>query len=307
VSGYGEWRENIGTFHFGATLDVLRGRSAEGAMPRFPVRYPEMDTVFPLRSYDGGEVPDPLTSCSGYSAPTGPPLVLVLGAGDVTPKVTAATVTDAAGTVLPSCWFDQTNYRNGNRSAQDTGRAVLGMRSAVIVMPRSPLAFDTRYTVRIVNDGTAHTWSFRTAPDTTPPFTPMPPVDQAREDEVIRLINGQRQQAGLAPYRVDPRLTHAARRHSRDMAANDRPGHTGSDGSTPESRIRDTGYGNCVFSADFAFGWGGDPALVVASWMSDPGARAHILSDKREVGIGYAANPATSMVHFFYIYYATRQ
>jgi len=163
VSGFGEYREAVGTWQYGATLDVHRGRTGVAPGTRFPVRYPEDGMVLPALEYPGYENPDPLTSCTGYTTPTGPPLVLMLGPGDVTPSVTRTSLTDAGGQALPHCTFNQTNYRNPAGGQQTIGRNVLAARSAIIVMPRSPLAPNTRYTVTIVANGATHTWSFRTA------------------------------------------------------------------------------------------------------------------------------------------------
>lgn len=160
VSAFGEYRENIGSWHYGATLDVLRGRDGVSPGTRFPVRYPEDGTVMPILAYDGGEFPDPLTSCTGYATPTGPPLVLMLGAGDVKPSVTKTSFKDAGGTELTHCWFDETTYKNPNKGLQDLGRGGLGMRSAVILMPKAPLTAGARYTVSITANGRANTWSF---------------------------------------------------------------------------------------------------------------------------------------------------
>lgn len=309
ISGFGEWREAIGTFQYGATLDVLRGRTGVAPGTRFPLRYPDEGKRMPLLEYPGGEDPDPLTSCSGYTVPTGPPLVLILGAGDVTPRVSRTAFADAAGTELPHCWFDQTNYRNANRGAQELGRGGLAMRSAIILMPRAPLEPDTGYTVTIVNAGTTHRWSFRTeagwAPE--PGTTAEPPANNAKEAEAVRLINLRRGEAGLPDFRIDPALTRAAQRQSQDMAQNGFGGHLGSDGSTPESRMRDAGYPFGPFSVDFATGSDGDPAKLVEFWMSNPTTRAHILSDKAEIGLGYATNPASRDIHFWYVHYASRR
>lgn len=162
ISGFGEYRENIGSWHYGATLDVLRGRDGVSPGTRFPVRYPDDGMVMPILAYDGGEFPDPLTSCAGYAVPTGPPLVLILGAGDVKPSVTKTSFKDDAGTELTHCWFDETTYKNSNKGLQDLGRGGLGMRSAIILMPKAPLAAGARYTVSITANGRTNTWSFTT-------------------------------------------------------------------------------------------------------------------------------------------------
>ncbi len=169
VSGYGEYREEMEfpKISFAATLDKDRGRTGVSPTTRFPVRYPDEGMELPALSYDGNEWPDPLTSCPGYAASdptktrTGPPLVLILGAGDVTPKVTRTAFTDEAGAALAHCTFDQTNYKNPDSSLQRIGRGGLEMRSAVIVMPKAPLKPGARYTLTIVNSGATHTWSFR--------------------------------------------------------------------------------------------------------------------------------------------------
>jgi hypothetical protein len=85
-SGYGSYREADGGYQMGATLDVLRGRTA--APTSFPVFWPGKNAAMPILSYPGGEAPDPLTSCPGYSVPTGPPIILQLGTGGITPNVT---------------------------------------------------------------------------------------------------------------------------------------------------------------------------------------------------------------------------
>lgn len=163
VSGFGEHREKIGMWwNYGATLDVLRGRTGVSPGTRFPVRYPEDGAVLPALSFDGNEFPDPLTSCAGYTAPTGPPVALILGAGDVKPSVSKTSFKNAAGEELVHCSFDETNYRNSNKGLQDVGRGGLAMRSAVIVMPKAPLTAGARYTVSITANGKVNTWSFTT-------------------------------------------------------------------------------------------------------------------------------------------------
>ena len=91
----------------GATLDVLRGLSAP---PTYPVFFPGNAKQMPYRSYDGNESPDPLTSCAGYTAPTGPPLMLQFAA---TPTINSVTLTrDGTPGNLALCEFDESNYTN---------------------------------------------------------------------------------------------------------------------------------------------------------------------------------------------------
>lgn len=67
------------------------------------------------------------------------------------------------------------------------------------------------------------------------------------------------------------------------------------------------GYTNASFSADYSIGWGGQPAAVVEYWLSVQATRDHILSDQREIGVGFASNPTSTGVYHWYVYYATRR
>ncbi len=158
--GFGSYREAIGTWKMGATLDVIRGLDTIPSDVTFPVRWPENGTTMPLLAYSGGETPDPLTSCPGYTVPSGPPIILQLGAGNITPAVTAHAFRQGAMD-LEHCVFDETNYVNPTN--QSVGRAVLNSRDAVVLMPRSPLSPGTAYTVSITANGQTYTWSFVTA------------------------------------------------------------------------------------------------------------------------------------------------
>lgn len=150
-----------GNIDTGATLDVLSTLTNPSATT--PVSFPANAKTMTLRQYDGSESPDPLTaaSCAGYTAPTGPPLVLMLQNTNVAPSVTAYTVTrDGTPGNLTACEFDETNYTNPDGGQQSLGRAVLGPdRHAIILMPRNPLT-DGIYHVSITSGGTSYNWAF---------------------------------------------------------------------------------------------------------------------------------------------------
>jgi len=79
----------------------------------------------------------------------------------------------------------------------------------------------------------------------------------------------------------------AARSHSKDMACNSFFSHTGSDGSSPSSRISREGYSWSAVAENIAAGYG-DPATVVAGWMGSQGHKDNILNPNyTEIGIGY--------------------
>ncbi len=158
--GYGSYREDIGTWRMGATLDVLRGLGTIPGSVTFPIRWPQDGGVMPYTSYRGGELPNPLSGCSGYTVPSGPPIYLMIGSGSVTPSVTAHSLT-YNGSPQQHCIFDETNYTNsGDPSGQQTGRAVLNMRNAIVIMPRYALVAGGSYIVSITTNGQTYTWTF---------------------------------------------------------------------------------------------------------------------------------------------------
>ncbi len=168
VSGFGEYEEDIQNWHrYGATLDVLRGREEVPPGVSYPVYYPVDGGIIPNLSYDGGENPDPLLApkCRGYRVPTGPPVALQLGTGEVTPKVRRTAFRSEAGD-LPHCWFDETTY------AYSPGKEGLNMRDAIILMPKEPLEAGQRYFVTIETNDVVCSWSFTAQPQDRPLSSP---------------------------------------------------------------------------------------------------------------------------------------
>lgn len=155
----GSYRENIGGWEMGATLDVLRGKQGIPPGTTFPLMYPGDGGQTWLRKYTGNEWPDPLTSCPGYSEPSGPPIMLQIGDGSQTPNVTDYRLS-SGGSSLPACLFDETSYVNPDNGTQSTGRAVLNSRDAIIIMPRDPLVSGHQYDVSVTVNGSNIEWSF---------------------------------------------------------------------------------------------------------------------------------------------------
>jgi hypothetical protein len=155
--GYGSYREADGQFEMAAGLDVIRGRSFVGQAP-YPIFWPGNGVSVPIYSY-WGEHPDPLSSCPGYSAPSGLPIILQLGPGTLTPVVSASSFS-SNGQFLEHCVFDETSYRNGDPSQQNLGRNILNARDAVILIPRLPLDPGSTYSASIAADGQVYHWSF---------------------------------------------------------------------------------------------------------------------------------------------------
>jgi hypothetical protein len=157
-AGYGSFRDEDGGLQMGASLDVLHGLGEVPDSVNYPVAWPTDGMSVPLTSHFT-EFPDPLSSCPGYQAPTGLPIILQIGPGDKIPDVTASGFMQA-DQALESCIFDETNYENPDPAARDLGRAVLDARDAIVLIPRLPLSPGGSYNVAIEVNGEQYSWSF---------------------------------------------------------------------------------------------------------------------------------------------------
>jgi uncharacterized protein YkwD len=129
-------------------------------------------------------------------------------------------------------------------------------------------------------------------PEESEPETGDEPVDEitALEDEVARLTNAERAEAGCDDLQIDERLRTAARGHSEDMAANDYFDHTGLDGRSPFDRMADAGYPDPA-AENIAVGYR-TPAEVMEGWMDSEGHRDNILECSYvAIGVGLAFDP----------------
>jgi uncharacterized protein YkwD len=118
-------------------------------------------------------------------------------------------------------------------------------------------------------------------------------IDQSKLTETINALNAYRSQNGLPAYTVNSLLAVAAQRHANDMACNNLFVHTGSDGSTPETRVAATGYVASSMSENV---YGSYPPLTgqgAINWWAtdkiDPRHNQNLLSSKfTEIGVGYS-------------------
>lgn len=168
TSGFGAYRRAGATpWPAAATLDVIRGRT--GPDPIGPTVFPGDDSVLPIaqQSYRGGESPDPLTPCSGYSGSsvnTGTPLFVLLPQAPTAGTLTASVEQDNA--TVDSCAYDETSYTNPDGPSQTLGRNVLAGRHQVVVIPKAPLTPGSDYDVHVsvtyagAMTPTATNWSF---------------------------------------------------------------------------------------------------------------------------------------------------
>lgn len=155
--GYGSHREARGGHHTAAALNVIAGLNLK-ARTAYPVFWPGAGTTIPISLHWGGE-PSPLASCRGYRAPSGLPVIVQIGSGERTPVVSATSFTQD-GRPLEHCVFDETTYKNPNRTLQDLGRSILAMRDAIVLIPRFPLTTGATYTASVTADRRTYTWSF---------------------------------------------------------------------------------------------------------------------------------------------------
>jgi uncharacterized protein YkwD len=122
---------------------------------------------------------------------------------------------------------------------------------------------------------------------------------QAAQRTMVRathcMLNAQRKRHGLAPLRLNRRLSAAARRHAEDMDRRNYFSHDSLGGGSFVDRIRRSGYlrGARRWSVGENLAWGSHwrstPRTITQMWMNSPGHRANMLSRSfREVGIGVA-------------------
>lgn len=118
-------------------------------------------------------------------------------------------------------------------------------------------------------------------------------TDSARTSAMLTALTAYRATVNLAALPVNAQLSQAAQIHANDIACNNLFGHTGSDGSSPQSRVALTGYVASDVSENV---YGSYPPLtgdgVISWWANDKTEIRHnenLLTTKfTEIGVGYA-------------------
>lgn len=133
----------------------------------------------------------------------------------------------------------------------------------------------------------------RTAPQVGPDGQPLPvayKIDQKEAAEiptrVLQQINTLRGNIGQAPMMLNAQLSAAALAHSRDMAAQNRAWHWGSDGSSPLDRARRQGFFGTVIGENISETYENDIQTLNA-WMSTRDTR-DVIMDPRATSLGFA-------------------
>jgi hypothetical protein len=145
-----------------AGLDVIGGRHVAPEFVPYPIVWPAAGTTVPITSHVE-EYPSPLTSCPGYKAPAGLPLIVQLGADGELPDVTGSWIADDRGE-LEHCVFDGGTYRNRDAAQQQLARTILSARNAIVMIPREPLRSGISYRAVVEVNGRLIDWTFAVAP-----------------------------------------------------------------------------------------------------------------------------------------------
>ena len=110
------------------------------------------------------------------------------------------------------------------------------------------------------------------------------------ENEVIRLVNEQRAQHGLAALSANWELSRVARYKSQDMVDNRYFSHTSPTYGSPFQMMKAFGISYRTAGENIAYGQR-TPQAVVTAWMNSSGHRANILNASyKQIGVGYVAN-----------------
>ena len=120
--------------------------------------------------------------------------------------------------------------------------------------------------------------------------TPEKPSTQhnlsAQEAEVVRLVNIEREKAGLKPFTISNKLSDVAREKSKDMAVNNYFSHTSPTYGSPFDMMKQFGISYRTAGENIAKGYL-SAASVVNGWMNSPGHRANILNANfGTIGVG---------------------
>lgn len=143
--------------------------------------------------------------------------------------------------------------------------------------------------------------------NTTPETKPSNPVPETKDStntsiemEVVRLVNIERQKAGLAPLAYSEELSKVARAKSQDMANKNYFSHNSPTYGDPFSMMKSFGIKYTTAGENIAKGYFSAES-VVNGWMNSSGHRANILNPSfGTIGVGYVnANGTTYWTQMF--------
>jgi uncharacterized protein YkwD len=104
---------------------------------------------------------------------------------------------------------------------------------------------------------------------------------------MLDAINALRSASAQAPVELDAKLNAAAATHSRDMSAQNRPWHFGSDGSSPIERVARVGYAGRLVGENISETYETE-LETLGAWMEKPSTRRVILDPAaRQMGFAW--------------------
>jgi hypothetical protein len=186
TTGFGTFADGMGATRWAAGLWTDTGMVfVPPPGTTFPIVWPGDGTEIDVLQYDGNEFPQPVSHCEGAGWPIPPrgmahairfgtPIYVLYGDGSVTPAVAGSTLTRRSDmALLDHCRFDETDYVNtvddATGAAEALGRAILGFRDCVVIVPRDPLTPGETYDVTITEATFGTTaWSFSVDPSAVP-------------------------------------------------------------------------------------------------------------------------------------------
>ncbi|MDD2446148.1 MAG: CAP domain-containing protein, partial [Tissierellia bacterium] len=108
----------------------------------------------------------------------------------------------------------------------------------------------------------------------------------ADEAEVVRLVNIERQKAGLQPLKASAELSNVARLKSKDMADKNYFSHTSPTYGSPFDMMKQFGINYRTAGENIAKGYL-NPTSVMNGWMNSSGHKANILNSSfGTIGVG---------------------
>lgn len=103
---------------------------------------------------------------------------------------------------------------------------------------------------------------------------------------VLQQINTLRANIAVGPLTLNPQLSAAALAHSRDMSAQNRAWHWGSDGSSPLDRARRAGYVGSIIGENISESYEND-MQTLSAWMGTRDTR-DVIMDPAATNLGFA-------------------
>jgi hypothetical protein len=163
--GFGQYCEGIGCVSALDSLTDAPVAPSSGRPLANPIEVPPDGATVKAPGF-GGEWPDPVSPCPGYSS-LAPAITLQLGM-HVPAKITDASVTQTsgmgAGTKVVTCAYDADGYTNPDNFTQTKGREILASFGEVVMMVRDPLQGGATYRVAMTVNGKPYDWTFSTLP-----------------------------------------------------------------------------------------------------------------------------------------------